>query len=365
MVFDPVVFGELALVGLGLYAFLAWLAGRYSRGVRWQPPRGSEHSNWALRRKVGFALGALAMLACALSCALWQIDDPARWLAVAQAALLAAAGSSDLQRFHLPLPLTLAGIALAVAGLITTPSPSYVLVTAALWVLLTLVLHRVMVRRTMQLGDYIATIWVALSAPVNGLLAVAAGDMANATLSVAKRLHGKKLALAGAWLIFAAALAGVPPYFTWFVHEPDNLWRIIIVAQLPAGAVNNDMVALRPDVGSGVSAGQQALEARRAAALLTLADWAGQHTASVALARDRAGRIVAAREAAEHVARLAALAQQVDPDSPVVDTLSQLAGALSAYDLAGVRAASEWLSAQRDSLRVMIERAAEPAPAGA
>jgi len=72
------------------------------------------------------------------------------------------------------------------------------------WSLVVIVLHTVVSKGSMQLGDHFATVWIALSSPFNGLIAIMLGDAANVVMVRVKGLRGKKVAAAGAWLLFAA-----------------------------------------------------------------------------------------------------------------------------------------------------------------
>ncbi len=118
----------LAVIGLSCYALLVVLSAWYARITHWQPPAGNQANDWVLRQRVGIVLGGAALIICALGAALWQVTWQARLLTMLQASLLAAAGASDLQRFHLPLPLTLLGASVAVVTLLLVHvTPYYIL----------------------------------------------------------------------------------------------------------------------------------------------------------------------------------------------------------------------------------------------
>jgi hypothetical protein len=269
---------------------------------------------------------------------------------VGQAALLAAAGTSDLRRFHLPLPLTLAGLVIAIAVAVTNRAPLLVTMFALAWALIVIVLHVLASKGSMQLGDHLVTIWIAMAAPFNGLVAVALGDLANIALARMQGLRGKRVAVAGAWLILAASLIGLPPYFVWFAGPASA------AAEAPA----HDMQVVEEEWVPARGARRQLPPERAVAArtLAQLADWASDYTASVSLAERRAERIARADLAGRQVARLAAAAQRIEPGSEVADCLSDLAEALRAYDVEEVRAASWRLAGQREWLAAML------APAG-
>jgi hypothetical protein len=196
----------------------------------------------------------------------------------------------------------------------------------------------------MQLGDHIATVWIALAAPLNGLVAVMAGDSANVALVHIKGLRGKKVAAAGAWLICASALSGLPPYFAWFTSTSPS--SVLNQTPLPTLATAIDTQHPAP------SSTQQMLAA---AALIKLAGWAGEHTARVASHNQRAERIVAARNESAYVARYAMLAKQIAPGSGVATELEALAAALNTYDVEGVRGASLKLAEEQQTLAALVD----------
>ncbi len=330
------------------YAGLIWLANQYSQRSGWQPPPGSAGANPALRRNVAIVLGALAVVGCSAGTSLWVNDWLARLLIVGQAVLLAAAGASDLRRFHLPLPLTLTGIAVALFTVTQTHMPVLYFSFALAWALVVIVLHAALSRGSMQLGDHIATIWIALALPFNGLLAVLTGDLANVAIARVKSLTGKKVAAAGAWLVVAAALIGVPPYYAWFKSAMP-------VTEAPAqpAAVASSVRALAagqtylPPLADSAAIRQHD---QLVTALYIITERASQYTAAVALANTRAGRINAASREAGNVAQLAALSNRLAPGSGVGAVLNELATALSTYDVDAVRSASQRLADMRRQL---------------
>jgi hypothetical protein len=342
---------ELILIGLGFYLALIGLSAWYARVTGWQPPSGNQTNDWALRRRLGFALGALAVVVCAVGASLWQATWLSRLLIMLQAALLASAGASDMQRFQLPLPLTLLGMAVAVLTLALMPIPTFYLLFGLMWVLVLILLHTFVSKGSMQLGDHIATIWIALVSPVNGLVAIALGDAANVIFARVKGLRGKKVAAAGAWLIIATMLVATPPYFAWFVGPAQaqmapngQLSAPIaisdsILTQLPTPVPKRGDIRLTHD------------DVVTATLLLNLADWAGQHTANVAFASTHAGRVAMAQKEADQVKYFADVAQQVAPGSDVKVTLDDLAAALKSFDLEGVRNASSQLAEERERLK--------------
>ena len=315
---------------LAVYVLLVWQANAYSRATQWQPPAGNEQMNWTLRRNLALALGALATAAGAISAALWLHEWPLRLLVAGQAAVMAASGASDIRRFHLPLPLTLLGLGLAIVTLSQQQLPVFVLLFGLAWACLVVLMHALLSKGSMQLGDHIATVWIALASPLNGLIAIAAGDAANVILARVKGLRGKKVAAAGAWLLFSAALVGLPPYIAWFRGMAQTSTLAPVVEHIT-----------RVDTPPQPATAQT---------LLTLTEWASGYTARVAFVEQREARIVAAREAATHVTRLALMARQYEPESEVAPVMSDLANALTIYDVAGVRSASQRLAEARQRL---------------
>jgi hypothetical protein len=339
----------LSAIGLGMYTLLMCFSAWYARVTGWQPPQGNRANDWQLRRRLGFVLGGLAVIVCAIGATLWQAGWAARLLSLLQAALLASAGASDLQRFHLPLPLTLLGVGVALLTLALNATPLFSLLFGVLWTALLIVVHIFVSKGSMQLGDHLATAWIALSSPANGLLAIALGDAANVILARDRGLRGQKVAAAGAWLIFATTLVATPPYFAWFFNASP-------APSVPASFVSTPAdplpaPAAKPDVALSSE------ETLTATVLLHLAQWAGQHTASVALAETHAGRVLASRQQAAPVKHFADVAQQVAPGSQVQGTLQDLAAALSSFDLEGVRDASAQLALERERLTELVTTA--------
>ncbi len=88
--------------------------------------------------------------------------------------------------------------------------------------------------------------------------------------------------------------------------------------------------------------------------LYIITERAGTVTASVAIADNRARRIVAAGNASQNVVRYAQLAEELEPGSIVADTLQELALALSVYDVDRVRNASLRLAEMRQQLLMAV-----------
>jgi hypothetical protein len=361
----------LVAVALAAYALVAWLANAYSRRTGWQPPSGTDGMNWTLRRNVGVNLGALAVGVSALFCALWVAEWPARLFIVAQAAVMAAAGASDLRRFHLPLPLTLAGFGLAIAGVIVTGLPVLFVLFGLVWAAVVILLHALLSKGSMQLGDHLATLWIAMAAPLNGLIAVAAGDFANVLLARVKGLRGRKVAAAGTWLICAALMVGLPPYVVLFAgrSQTGSLPQAAAPAEdevldlaVPTSASPETSVGVEPvpadatAVVTTTDVMMLGMTPVTATALITLSEWAGDQTASVALEDQRAERVMAARRAAGEVARLAVFAARIAPGSTVAASLADLATALNVYDVDGVRNASLALVEEREQLTLRLSQ---------
>jgi hypothetical protein len=335
----------LILAGLAGYAALVLFAVDYGRRTGWQTPEGTDANDWAMRQRVGITLGGLAVVVCAIGCGILMTNWLTRGLVLAQAAVMAAAGASDLRRFHLPLPLSVLGIALAVASLVIMRISPLMLAFALAWALAVIVLHALLSRGSMQLGDHIATIWIALAMPFNGMFAVVLGDFANVILVKAKGLRGKKVAAAGAWLLFAAALVALPPYVAWFTNRQSQQTAsdsgTVASAYVQTLAPDLPLVAMVPQVGASHP---------HAPTLVVLLDLAGDHTASVALEETREGRVTKAGEAAVQVAHLAGYARQLGATAKTVDALVWLSQALANYDLAGVRGATAQIAQERAAL---------------
>lgn len=328
-------FALFSVAGLGAYALALAAAQAYGVRVGWEAPDGAPVSAWTPRRRAGTALGAAAV-AVGAGLAWMALDGwPVRFAALAQAVLLAAAGASDVHRFQLPLPFTVAGLALSLIALSLSNVPPVIVAFALFWAGAMIVAHALVSGGSMQLGDHLATVWIALAMPMNGLLAVLAGDAANVIVARARRERAGKIAAAGPWLLAAAALIALPPYGGWWVPQ----------AAVP--------VQTATPIAAPVEAPGRV---RIAAALIQLSELAGEHAAGVALAVDREGRMAAALGAAAKVWQLAGLADRLEPGSTTAVELAQLARALETYDVDAVRAASAALADERDRLAATLPR---------
>ncbi|MEO6060737.1 MAG: hypothetical protein ABIQ99_02230 [Thermoflexales bacterium] len=323
----------VALLGLAGYGIVFYLAHQYGLRMGWKPPDETPAMKRISRRAFGFALGGLAVLLCAGFAVTFIGNWPGRVLAVAQAVLLASAGASDLHRFQLPLPVTMAGIILAVVSWQVVGMPVIFVLFGVFWAAVIIAAHVLLSKGSMQLGDHLATVWIALAMPVNGMLAVLIGDTANVVYARARRLQGQKLAAAGAWLVAAAALMAVPPYFLWTSRLPDAA---------PASS--------RPAIPAATASARDMEIAQARNVLIQLSELAAEDTARVALAEDRAERIAAAKTAGASVARLASAAQSLASGSAIAEGLVDLARALEAYDVDAVRDASLRLGQEREKL---------------
>ncbi len=345
----------LAFFTEAAYFALTWAGNAYSRKTHWQPPAGSPDSDNHQRRRVIFNLGVLAVLVGAITCARWITAWPGRLLTGAEIALLAASGTSDLRRFQLPLPFTVLGMVIALMAMFLSGLPSFILLFALAWAFVVVVAHALVTRGSMQLGDHIATFWVALAAPFNGLIAIAAGDMADVVFAHLKDLRGKKVAAAGAWLVCAAALAGLPPYIAWFTHAQPVASRDAgvpgsgapgVPASLPVTAQANIAFTVTVTVTPTVTYHQVAV----ARELITLSEWASDHTGRIGLLPSHTGRVWQAQKVAVEVARFAEAAQQIAPRAVTTSALKDLVQALQNYNVALVRDACERLAHQRELL---------------
>jgi len=349
----------LALVGLAAYAALTVFAAVYGQRTGWQVPEGTEANDWALRQRVGWTLGALATLACAIGCALIIHDWLPRACIVAQAAVMAAAGASDLRRFHLPLPLQMLGIILAMVSLGVLGVSSWALAFALLWALAVIAAHALLSRGSMQLGDHIATIWIALAMPFNGMLAVILGDFANVIFAKAKGMRGKKVAAAGSWLIFASAILALPPYLAWFSGLNTSGAAAIQGGggSMASASVSTSAAVAQqsPASSASVTFGADSIAAMRTQ--MSLLDMAGDQTASVAFVNTRAERIARAQAMSGSVAAIAEYSQVAGSDAATVESLMHLSRALATYDTAGVRTSTAQIAATREALSVEIARA--------
>ena len=322
----------LMTASLIAYAVVFSLAYQYSVNIGWSTPEVMTGSTLVRRRLIGAALGGLALVVCAAFETLFLATWSVRALIMAQAVLMAAAGASDLHRFQLPLPLTLVGMIMAMVTLRVTDTPLIFVVFGLIWSVIIIGAHALLSKGSMQLGDHLSTIWIALAMPVNGMLAIVIGDAVNALYAGVRRLKGRQIAAAGTWLIAATALLALPSYFFWFDRELPTHSAQPIVAVLPSPTA--------PGPG-----------ARSRDVMLLLSTIATEDTAGVALMTDREGRISSAYAAGLRVQRLASIAQLLEPQSITAIGLKDLAVALKAYDVDAVRDASAQLANEREQLR--------------
>lgn len=335
--------GLFLLAALAGYAAVMWLAAQY--GKDWQPPEGMETSDWALRHKVGVGLGALAVIVCVLLSLFLINGQLARILFVAQAVILAAAGASDIRRFHLPLPLTLGGIVVAIATAVTLDIPFVYIGFGLMWAVIISLFYALLTKRKMALGDYIAAIWIGLAMPFNGMFAILAGDICNTALVKLGGQKGRKVAAAGPWLLFAAALIAVPPFFVLMNRQSAAVAHVdkVFIAAKPISPLISPLAQpVKPE--------EAALQAARKQLFWTLAEYAGEETASVATVNTREARMARSKQAAKRVAEYQTIAVRYQAGASLVQTLQDLGNSLDNYDIEGVRSASERLAAERETL---------------
>jgi hypothetical protein len=324
----------VVILTLLAYAALVRLSASYSRRTHWEPPEGSPDPDGQSRRQMTFAVGALAAGLGAICVAVWVGPWPARLVLASEAALMAATGASDLRRFQLPLPFTLLGICLALAAYFMLHTSIILLAFGLAWAAVIMVLHALTTKGSMQLGDHITTLWIALAVPFNGPIAIVLGDLANAVLALVKDLRGRKVAAAGMWLVSAAVLVALPPYLSWFIPAAQTSSPQDEIVRVP--------LQITPTITP-----EQAMNAN---ALITLSEWAGDRTGRVGLVAGHAARIADARQAAGQVASYAAMAKQIAPQSEMTLALQDLVTALQTYDVAEVRDASARMAEQRELL---------------
>jgi hypothetical protein len=339
--------GGMLIGSLLAYAIAVVYAHHYGRD--WVTPEGTGQSNWKLRHDIGVALGAISVATCAIVCTLFIPSWLGRIFTLAQAVILASAGASDVRKFHLPLPLTMLGLCLAIITLVLTKTPMMIVLFGLVWAAALIALHAALSKGSMQLGDHLATLWIALAMPFNGMVAVILGDFANVGVARMKSLQGKKVAAAGAWLIFAAALVGLPPYYALYQDHIRSIPAKSAEASVIETADENSIVHA-DDVGSPTQAIVVPTSHPNAKALLDVMALARYETGRLAMIDQRSERIKQARRASAKVARLAAIAAQRGGSHELVETLSDLSHSLAAYDVEGVQAASADLASTYDAL---------------
>ena len=361
--------GGTLIVALLAYGFAVVLAHHY--GKDWVTPEGTATSNWKLRHDLGVALGAVSVAVCAIVCILFIASWPGRIITLAQAVILAAAGASDVRKFHLPLPFTMAGLLLSIVTLVLTKTPMMIVMFGLVWAAALIALHAALSKGSMQLGDHIATLWIAMAMPFNGMIAVILGDFANVGVARLNGLKGKKVAAAGAWLIFAAALMGLPPYVSLYqkyqdyfktAHPKTAILPFIDETTTALDTANADLVETdnsSPDTAESMTPVAAAMPNPNAKVLLEVMSLAQYETGRLAMIDQRAERITQARRASAKVARLAAVAAQRGGTHELVEILRALSRSLAMYDVAGVQAATADLASSYDAMQAQLASTSE------
>lgn len=192
----------------GLYAVLAAFGLRYDPG--WSGP--AESARAVAPPRLALGTGGLVVVA-AVGAAVGVRGVPTGGylvLLIGQAALMAAAAVCDWRKWQLPLPFTLAGIALACMGLVEAGS-AVLWALAGITLVASLVINALVTAGTWQGGDVLASIWIALALPGSALLAFALGQIGVSVLARVRRWPARqRIPLGGAWLIVAVLLLAAP-----------------------------------------------------------------------------------------------------------------------------------------------------------
>jgi hypothetical protein len=348
----------MLLIGsLVAFFLLARYAIRY--GKDWQPPASMAHANWTMRHRLGLTLGATAVAVTALCSAYFFQDWLARVALVGQAVFLANSGASDIRKFQLPLPLTLGGIILAFITASALRLSWTVIVFGMSWAVVLILVYALLTKRAMAVGDYIAAVWIGVAAPYNGLFAILVGDIANFVyikMNAQDKDKKAKVAAAGAWLLIAAAMVALPPFFNYLGLAGNTI-------KLADSTVYSVLVAQ----DSGVEAQKKAATAtepidvvdvtyalQRQAFLVAMAKNASDATAQIAFVTSRADRVNKARQTAQEIAKYRALAQRLNASPDFVAALDQLSQSLAQYNTDGVRAASLALALVREEMQAEL-----------
>lgn len=186
--------GYAAATALSAVTFCAVVLASLRYGVAgWALPLGVEAANLSMRRCVGVALGAGAVAAASMTL------QPSMIL---QIVLMSAAAVNDFARFRLPLPLTIGGIACALAGGVESDLP-FVICEAAVFVGLLRIL-----RMDVGGGDVLAAVWIVAAAPWHGAAAICVGHAAwlAAAHIIDPQRRVLRAPIGGAWLMATAWL---------------------------------------------------------------------------------------------------------------------------------------------------------------
>lgn len=293
------------------------------------------------RRWVSITIPVIGLWITAVRLATSGADLQTSGIILSLAALMAAAAATDIRFYMLPLPMTVTGIGLAL--LLASHHPSLITALSALYALVLIGVlwftHKTF-GGGVALGDYLALLWIALAAPLNGILTT---GLALLAMAVLPRLVPKlsawrqkaSLPAGGIWLALAALIVAFPPF-------PEVIYGQGEAGIEPAPAAHQTLPAqLNP---------QQALvKALRLQALKTQSEAVGR----VAMADTREGRIKAARETAPVVEQLGATyAAALTPEE--MQGMARLAQALTDYDTDAVRDLSEQFAGEREQLEEQL-----------
>jgi hypothetical protein len=335
--------GILAVFYLGLFFYGVRYFDTYN-AHDWSVPKGTEDSNWALRRKVGYTLGALGIAATVVCAILFEAQPMIRALLCGQATVMAVAGCSDLRYFRLPLPLMFVGIGFAVLLIANRGWPLTITAISIGWAVALIVVLAVVAKAGIALGDQIVMFWIALASPFNGLISVMFGQL---TMDLLGRIVGwkaqkKRVPIGGAWLLATALVLAAPQF-------PQLMNGLAANAPVLAGEIET---ASQPTHETLFQAKQFTPQGLRS--LTRISQEASYLTGRISFEETRSARIALARTSAERITVLQQeallLGMPADVKVPIARSLGQLSQALRTYDLDLVRGVSADIAAQRDRL---------------
>jgi hypothetical protein len=313
----------------------------------WKSPAMTDDMNMPLRKQFSLGLG-LAVVTLSSVLATFFIKDAAlRAVVLLQSVVMAVSAANDFRRFRIPLPLTVVGLGLAVIALILSGAAWWVFALAFVWGFGLNTLHTVLSKNSMGLGDHLATIWIALASPFNGILPIVIGQLILHLVAKFKGWDRKRLPVGGAWLIAAAAILTVPPFPALLANSATPSFASFA---LPPNAhmTNAQLFANAEFDGDD---------------LRTFARYTrevGYVTAMVSFEPNRDERIVRAREASLQLKQLGEYMATINIPSankmPTLHTIDRLSVALANYDVETVRVESLELAHQRDRLSDLTKR---------
>lgn len=290
------------------------------------------------RKIFSIAITAAGLWIVALRLATSGADLQTAAVTLSLAAMMGAAAVSDIRHYLLPLPIVVCGLGLSL--LLLSRGPSFLAAISGLYAIVivaALATLQKIFKANRGLGDYLVIVWIALAAPLNGIVTTGLSMLGMALLpyvlpKLAIWRQKVSLPVGGVWLAMAVLVMAFPPY-------PE----LIYGRAAPASTLSAPMVVqLSPQKDPE----QTLLNALRLQAL----ERQSQSIGRVALAEGHAERVALARQAGAEVrqiqARYAIILTGDDQQG-----MARLAQALDTFDVDSVRDLSQRFAEERERLK--------------